>query len=208
MRKQRITSFSFMFAGLLSALTAGCSSSTNVISTDLTQQSGLYIVAYVDREDVRAKLEDQFVEDLDGQGIRAVASRHDIKVIKGSTPSTIVRAANTHSVAAVVIVNRVSKDGGDSIIRSDQGISPSNADLHAYYDATKDELDNYGNDEPIFAEVNAFLVDGSKTRRFWTGTTWTFEGQDDEVVGTISQTIAAELAKVAGELRSYGRPIN
>jgi hypothetical protein len=207
-RIQRITSLSFMLTTMISTLVAGCSSSSNVISTDLTRQSGLYIVAYVDREDVRAKLEDQFVQDLDDQGIRAVASRHDIKVIKDATPTTIVRAANTHKVAAVVIVNRVSKDGGDSIIKSDQGISPSNTDLHAYYDATRGELDNYGNDDPIFAEVNAFLVDGSKTRRFWTGTTWTFEGQDDEVVSTISETIAAELAKVAGELRSYGRPIN
>ena len=208
MRKQRITSLSFMLTTVFATLLAGCSSTSNVISTDLTRQSGLYIVAYVDREDIRTKLEDQFVQDLDAQGIRAVASRHDIKVIKGSTPTTIVRAANTHKVAAVVIVNRVSKDGGGSIIKSDQGISPSNADLNAYYDATKGELDNYGNDEPIFAEVNVFLIDGSKTRRLWTGTTWTFEGQDDEVVGTISETIAAELAKVAGEFRSYDRPID
>ncbi len=205
---QRIISFVLTALIPTIALFSGCASTTKVISTDLTRQSGLYVVGYVDRDDIRAQLEDTFVRDLGDQGIRGVASRHDIKVIKSSSPSEIVRAANTHDVAAVVIINRVSRDGSDSIIQNDQSISPGDPDLTSYYEATKDELDNYGNDEPIFAEVNAFFVDGNKTRRFWTGTTWTFEGEDDEVVNTISQTIAAELAKFAADFRSYGRPIN
>ena len=134
------------------------------------------------------------------------ARRHDIAAIKRSSTAAIVRAANSHDVAAIVIINRVSKDGADSIIDTDQKFRPDDPDLHAYYDATKDEIDNYGSDDPIFAEVNVFLVDKSKTRRIWTGTTWTFTGDDDEVIGNISETIATEIAKVADEFRSYGRP--
>jgi hypothetical protein len=84
---------------------------------------------------------------------------------------------------------------------------PNDPDLSAYFEATKAELDNYDDAEPIYAEVNAFFVDGNKTRRFWTGTTWTFQASESEVIGNISQTIAAELAKVGRDLRDYSRPI-
>jgi len=193
--------------GITIGVATGCTAPTQVISTDLTRQSGVYVIGHVDREDIRVKLEDRFVLDLAAHEIRGIASGQDIKLIKKATPSDMVRAANTHDVAAIVVINRVSGDGTDGVIKSERRITPDNPDLQAYYQATKGELDEYGNDEPIYAEVNAFLVDGNKTRRFWTGTTWTFQGDDDGVIGDISQTIAAELAKAAGELRSYGRPI-
>jgi hypothetical protein len=186
---------------------SGCSTPTRVISTDLTRQSGVYVVGYVDREDIRAKLEDRFVTDLAVHDIRAVASRGDIPLVKKASPADMVRAANGHDVVAILIVNRVSQDGSDGVIQSDQRIRPDDPDLQAYFKTSREELDNYGADEPVFAEVNAFFVDGSKTRRFWTGTTWTFQGEEDQVIGTISETIAAEIAKVAGEMRDYGRPI-
>lgn len=186
---------------------AGCSTPTQVISTDLTRQSGVFVVGYVEREDIRAKVEDRFVADLTKQGIRAVASKNDIKLIKKASTRDMVRAANGHDVVAILVVNRVAADGGDSIIESEQRIRPNDPDLVAYFDKTRAEADDYAADEPVFAEVNAFFVDGTKTRRFWTGTTWSFEGEDDEVIGNISQTIAAELAKVAAGMRDYGRPI-
>ena len=53
------------------------------------------------------------------------------------------------------------------------------------------------------------MLDGRKTRRFWTGTTWSFDvdNQGGAIAG-ISATIAAELAKVRDEIRSYERPMN
>lgn len=198
------SAFSILLVGLF---TSGCTP-TQVISTDLTRQSGVFVVGYVDREDIRAKLEDRFVADLGEQGITGIASRHDITQIKKASPAEIVRMANTHDVVAVLIINRVAGDGEDSIVQSERRIRPDDPDLQAYFQETQAELDQFDAAEPIFAEVNAFFVDGNKTRRFWTGTTWTFQGEDDEVIGTISQTIATELAKVAGEMRSYGRPID
>lgn len=191
---------------LLPALLAGCMS-TQVISTDLTRQSGVYVVGYVEREDIRAKVEDRFVTDLGRHEIRAVASRNDIGAIKQATPDDIVRAANEHAVVAILVVNRVSAAGDDSVIDSGRRIGPEDPDLKAYFDATRAEIDSYGADDPVFAEVNAFFVDGSKTRRFWTGTSWTFQEDEDQVIDTISKTIAEEVARAARELRDYGRPI-
>ena len=196
-----------LIATLFAFLTTSCASTTDVISTDLTRQSGIYVVGYVDREDIRAKLEDKFVADLEARSLRGVASRHDLPAIKRVKPADIVRAANAHQVAAIMIINRVQKDGSESIITSEQRIAPGNPDLDAYYALTRQELDVYDENEPVFAEVNAFFVDGRKTRRFWTGSTWTFAGEDDQVIGNISETIATEMAKVAGEMRSYGRPM-
>lgn len=187
---------------------SGCAARTDVISTDFTRQSGLYVVAFVDSADVRAQLEDQFVLDLADQNIRGVASRTDIPDIKRARPADMVRAANRHDVVAVVIINRVARDGTGGIIQSDRRITPDDPDLHAYYEATKDELDVYEQNEPVFAEVNAFFIDGSKTRRFWTGTTWAFnEGDARAVIDGISKTIAAEMARVRDEIRSYDRPM-
>ena len=65
-------------------------------------------------------------------------------------------------------------------------------------------MDVYGRDEPVFAEVNAFFVDGNKTRRFWTGTTWSFNVDNQGgAIEAISANIASELAKVRDEIRSY-----
>lgn len=188
--------------GLLIA--AGCTAPTRVISTDLTRQSGIYVVGYVDRADIRAKLEDRFVADLGAEGMRAVASRGDIDRIKDAEVADLIAAANAHQVAAIAIVNRVAAAGP---IGAGQKIRPDDPDLKAYYEATRRELDVYDRDDPVYAEVNAFLVDGSRTRRIWTGTSWTFEEDDDAVIASISRTIAAELAKAAAELRSYGRPM-
>lgn len=195
-------------ATLALTLLAGCSTPPQVISTDLTRQSGVFVVGYVDREDIRIKLEDQFVADLTAQGIRAVPSNGDIKVIKKTSTRDMVRAANEHDVVAILVINRVAADGGDSVIESNQRIRPNDPDLVAYLDRTRTEADDYAVDEPVFAEVNAFFVDGTKTRRFWTGTSWSFEGEDDDVISDISQTIATELAKVAAEMRDYGRTID
>jgi hypothetical protein len=195
-------------AQMLVMLLAGCGTQMDLISTDLTRQKGLYVIAYVDREDIRQQVEDQFVEDLAHHDIVAFASRHDIPDIKRAQPAAMVRAANSHEVVALLIANRVSADGSDSIIESPQKITPANPDLQAYYNSTRQELDVYARDEPVFVEVNAFFVDGPKTRRFWTGTTWTFDTRNpDAAIQGISTTIAAQIAKVRDELRSYDRPM-
>ena len=134
-------------------LLAGCTGPTQVISTDLTRVSGAYVIGYVDREDVRTRLEARFVADLEAQGLRAVPSGGDIKLIKKASTRDMVAAANRHDVAAIVIINRVAADGSDSIIASDQQVRPPN--LMEYLDRTRQEADQYRDNEPIFAVDSA-----------------------------------------------------
>lgn len=186
------------------ALTA-CAGPTTVISTDLTRVSGVYVIAYVDREDIRTRLEQRFVTELEARGLRAVPSQPDLKTIKQASPREMVRAANQHDVAAIIIVNRVAADGSGGIIGSDKRILP--ADLAAYHATTSTEADDYDRQDPVYAEANGFLVDGSKTRRFWTGTTWTLSDDEEVVIDNVASTIAEELARVSREMRDYARPM-
>lgn len=196
-------------AWIFSLLLLSACTTTDLITTDLTRQRGLYVIGYIDRDDIRVEIEDRLVKDLVPYELVAIASHFDIAKIKDATAAEMVAAANSHNVAAVLIINRVSRDGADSIITEGERITPDNPDLLEYYERTKDELDNYDNDEAVFAEVNAFFIDGEKTRRFWTGTTWSFDvdNQGGAIAG-ISATIAAEIAKVRDEIRSYERPMN
>ena len=193
---------------LIAMLLSGCATKPNVITTDLTKQAGLYVIGYIGRDDIRREMEDRLVADLANHQMVAYPSHADIDEIKQSKSADLVAAANARNVAVVLIVNRVDRDGSGSISANRERITPENPDLQQYYDTTKDELDIYGNDEAVFAEVNAFFVDGNKTRRFWTGTSWSFntDNQGGAIAG-ISETIAGELAKVRDEIRSYsGEP--
>ena len=189
---------------LIATLLSACASKPDVISTDLTQQRGLYVIGYIDNDDIRREVEDRLVIDLASYEMVAFASHFDIGKIKTIASADMVVAANARNVAVVLIVNRVSRDGSGSISTSRERITPENPDLQQYYEATRSELDIYGRDEPVFAEVNAFFVDGNKTRRFWTGTTWSFSVDNQgSAIEAISANIASELAKVRDEIRSY-----
>lgn len=191
---------------LLAVFSLGaCAGPATVISTDLTRVSGIYVIAYVDRTDIRTRLEQRFVEELEQRGVRAISSQPDIARIKQASVQDMVRAANRHAVAAIVVINRVAADGSGSVIRSDSRILPK--DLAAYYQITSPEPDDYTRQEPVYAEANGFLVDGSRTRRFWTGTTWTLSDDDEVVISNVASTIAEELARASREMRDYSRPM-
>ena len=183
----------------------GCQGPTQVISTDLTRVSGVYLIAYVDRPDIRLRLEDQFAAELSERDLRAVPSHPDLPDIKRASVAEMVAAANQHDVAAIIVVNRVAADGSGGIIDSPQRILPE--DLAAYHASVRGETDDYPESAPIYAEANGFLVDGRKTRRFWTGTSWTLAGDDQAVIDDVAGTIAAELERVQEEMRDYSRPI-
>ena len=190
---------------LLTFLLSACQGPTQVISTDLTRVSGVYLIAYVDRPDIRVRLEDRFVAELDERGLRAIPSHPDLQEIKRASVADMVAAANSHDVAAIVIVNRVEADGSGGIIDSERRVLPE--DLAAYHSSVRGEADSYADEAPIYAEANGFLVDGRKTRRFWTGTTWTLAADDDAVIDRVAGTIAAELDLAQAEMRNYSRPI-
>ena len=152
--------FGLAVAACTAVLLTACQGPTQVISTDLTRVSGVYLIAYVDRPDIRIRLEDRFVAELDERGLRAVPSHPDLPDIKRASVPDMVAAANGHDVAAIVIVNRVEADGSGGIIDSERRVLPE--DLTAYHASVRGEADSYGDEAPIYAEANGFLVDGRK----------------------------------------------
>ena len=84
-----------LLLSLLASL-AGCAGPTQVISTDLTRVSGVYLIAYVDRADVRIRLEDQFAAELGERGLRAVPSHPDLPDIKRASVADMVAVDEEH----------------------------------------------------------------------------------------------------------------
>jgi len=191
----------------LVVLLTACAGPTQVIDTDLTRVSGVYVIAYVDRPDLRERVERGFVHSLEQQGVRAVPSGPDLPDIKQASPAEILAAANRHRVAAVLIVNRLDPDGANSLVPEGPQISPRHPDLRAYLQRTRQEADDYADQDPVFVEANAFLVDGNKSRRVWSGTSWTLLAGETDAIASVGDTIAEALAAAIREARDYGRPI-
>ena len=180
----------------------GCASDPDVIRTDLTEREGVYVLAYTTNVDVRRAMEDQLVQDLAAKAMVAYASYRDLPSIQSTTRDGVLAAANAKHAVAVIVINQV-VPGEDGVIENPLRVSPLHPDLHAFYEHTRSVEENYDAGREAFAEVNAFLIDGQKTRLAWSGTTWSFEadGAGGGISG-ISETIADELRKVRDEFRS------
>ncbi len=183
-------------------LLTGCAAAPDVIRTDFTQNEGVYVLGYTTNVDIRRAMEDQLVQDLNARDIVAYASHHDLPDIGTTTREGVLAAANAKRTVAVVVINQV-VPGEDGVIDNPLRISPLHPDLQAFYEHTKNVEENYDADREVFAEVNAFLIDGQKTRLAWSGTTWSFQadGAGGAIRG-ISETVANELRTVRDEFRS------
>lgn len=186
---------------LLVLLLTGCARA-DVIRTDLTQSEGVYVLAYSTNIEIRRAMEDQLVADLNERAMVAYASYPDLPDISSTTRDGVLAAANAKRTVAVVIINQV-VPGEDGVIDNPLRVSPEHPDLQAFYEYTKNVEENYDANREAFAEVNAFWIDGEKTRLAWSGTTWSFQadGAGGAIEG-ISETVATELRKIRDEFRS------
>ena len=183
-------------------LLTGCVAAPDVIRTDFTQNEGVYVLGYTTNVDIRRAMEDQLVQDLNARDIVAYASHHDLPDIGTTTREGVLAAANAKRTIAVIVINQV-VPGEDGVIDNPLRVSPLHPDLQTFYEHTKTVEENYDADREVFAEVNAFLIDGQKTRLAWSGTTWSFvaDGAGGAIRG-ISETVATELRKIRDEFRS------
>ena len=182
-------------------LFTGCARS-DVIRTDLTRNEGVYVLAYSTNGDIRRAMEDQLVADLNEQAMVAYASYHDLPSIRSTNRDGVLAAANAKHTVAVIIINQAIP-GEDGVIDNPLRVSPLHPDLQAFYAHTKNVEEAYDADREVFAEVNAFWIDGEKTRLAWSGTTWSFQadGAGGAIRG-ISETVATELRKIRDAFRS------
>ncbi len=192
---------SFFAVGVM--ILAACVTQPDVIRTDFTKYAGVYIIGYTTNIDIRRAMEDQLVRDLEDRQMIAYPSYPDLPDIRSTTRENVLAAAHAKKTVAVVVINQV-VPGEDGVIDNPIRISPDHPDLKAFYNYTRTLDENREPVGEVFAEVNAFLIDGDKTRLFWSGTTWSFhaDGAGGAISG-ISETIANEMSKIRDEMRSY-----
>lgn len=184
-------------------LVAGCASSPTVFSTDLTRQTGVYVLGYTADSALRRAFEERLVADLEARGITAYASYVDLPDLAASNAGDVVREANRRDVVGVVLVNQASAEGSGSPVQNPARVTPLHPDIQTFYRLSRDEMQDTREGSPVFAEVNLFLLDGSSTRLFWSGTTWTFqEGDRDQAIGQVSENIAEQMEAARARLSS------
>ncbi len=188
---------------ILALVLTACVMQPDVIRIDFTQNAGVYIIGYTTDVRIRRAMEDQLVRDLKDREMIAYPSYPDLPDIQLTTRKNVLAAAHAKKTVAVVVINQVVA-GEEGVIDNPIRISPDHPDLQAFYDYTRTLEENQEPDGEVFAEVNAFLIDGDKTRLIWTGTTWPFhaDGAGGAISG-ISETIANELGKIRDEMRTY-----
>lgn len=187
-------------AALTISFLAGCSSNTDVVSYDFSKRSGVYVLGFTTDESVRRAIEDRLVEDIRSRDMIAYASYLDLPEIPATTRRSLVDAANKRNALAVLVVNQVVADE-EGVIDNPLRVTTEHPDLAAFYEYTASVERNFDPTEPVFAEVNAFLIEGDRGRLVWSGTIWSFnaDGQGGAISG-MSNNVADELGDIRDAL--------
>lgn len=183
-------------------MVTGCASKTEVTSYDFSQRAGVYVVGYSANEEVRRGIEDQLIADLQSREMVAFASYADFPNLPVMSRRLLLDAANAKQAMAVMVVNQV-VPGQDGVIDNPVRITPEHPDLAAFYEYTKSVEQNFDPNKEVFAEVNAFLIEGDHTKLVWSGTTWSFDADGEGgAISGISTNIADELGEIRDALKT------
>lgn len=189
-----------IFVVFLLLVTYGCTAKPEVISYDFSARTGVYILGFTTDEDIRRAIENQLVADLQARDMVAYPSYVDLPSLPRTNRDAVLKAANARQALAVLVINQVIP-GEDGVIDNPLRITTEHPDLASFYEFTKSVERNFDPDKVVFAEVNAFLIEGTKTRLVWSGTTWSFnaDGEGGAISG-MSGNIADELGQIRDAL--------
>ena len=181
---------------------AACVTETKVIRADLTQQQGVYVVGFTKQANIRSKMEDQLVRDLEANNIVAHASHTDIPYITRSSREDILAQAKARKLLSVLLINQVAADASDSVVANPNRVSPTHPDLRAFYEHIDTEgLQPAGNNQRVFAEVNLFIIDGEQANLFWSGTTWSVHADGKGgAISDVSEIVVEQLGALRKRL--------
>jgi len=197
---------------LASVLMLGaCAAKTEVFTTDLTRQAGLYVVGYTTNDALRHAMEDRLVADLSRQDIRAYPSYRDIADLADTSAADVVAAAGRKQAVGVILVNQATADASASPVQNPARVTPLHPDIQSFYAQSRDEMvDDTSGTQTAFAEVNLFLLDGSTSKLAWSGTTWSFRADGKgTAVSEISQNIAEQIGEARDAFvpsRAFAKP--
>jgi hypothetical protein len=196
-------------AGIMIVLAAafGCATKIELVTYDFSQRSGLYILGYTLDANLRRRMEDTLVEDLQEHDLIGYVSYIDLPDPLATDRQQVIAAANAKDAIGVLVINEV-VPGEDELIENPNRISPEHPDLKAFYDYTKsvaqprDSSQPSDSSQPAFAEANAFVLQGDSAKLVWSGTTWSFRADGKgSAIPDVSKQIADELLKAGNALR-------
>ena len=197
MSKQFLT---YALIAAMASLIAGCASRSDVVSYDFSKRSGVYVLGYTTDESVRRGIENRLIEDIQARDMTAYASHVDLPEISATTRRNVLDAADRRNALAVLVVNQVVADE-EGVINNPLRVSPEHPDLAAFYEYAASIERNFDPAKVVFAEVNAFLIEGDRGRLVWSGTVWSFnaDGEGGAISG-LSSNVADELGAIRDAL--------
>lgn len=181
----------------LSFFAAGCAEQpkSEVTVVDYRNAEGAYVLVYSGDEAFRSMFEDRLVADLAERDFLAYPSYPDLPEVEDTSRVKLLGAAKARKAMFVLIVEEV-KPGESGVVRSTNPgrISQAHPTLRDFYEHSRPADDEHDEDEQVFVEVSGFLIEGDYAKLIWSGTTWSFQGDDreariKELSGTIAQAI-------------------
>lgn len=189
-----MTRSSLVFSVLL-VLLAGCASEPpkpDVTVFDYRNAEGAYVLVYSTDRELRTMFEDRLVAAFAARDMLAIPSYPDLPDVKASNREALLGAAKSHNAMFVLIVEEV-KHGEHGLTRSTNPgrISHEHPTLQEFYAHTAPADHEHDDDTQVFVEVSGFLIQGEFAKLIWSGTTWSFQAEDEEGrVSDLSTTIA------------------
>ncbi len=183
-----------LIASVVLSLGAGCAqpqkSPPEMTVLDYRNAQGAYVLVYSTDNELRMLFEDRLVADLGDRDIVAFASYPDLPDAGATTRESLLSAANARKAMFVLVAEEV-KHGDSGVVPGDRRITHEHPTLRDFYSHSKPADHEHDDDEQVFVEVSAFLIQGDFAKLVWSGTTWSFQadGQAGRIAG-ISETIA------------------
>jgi hypothetical protein len=184
-------------------VTGACASSPQVTRYDLSDASGLLLIVYAERSDLRASMEDRLAAELDARGMIGHPSHRDLADIVAITPEQAIAAARARKAAGVLVVNPVTPDGTERVVQNPARIPPEHPDLQAFFANVRAQAGDSGDSaREVIVETNLFLLGDAGATLFWSGAAMTVAA-DGRGAGLrdLSAQIAAALERARRELR-------
>jgi len=196
----RVRSLAVLF--LIVGLASACASAPTVNRVDLTEVSGVFVVAYSSQADLRTAMEDRLVADLSARSMTGFASHVDILDVTQSSPEAVISAAQRRRAAAVLVVNQVQADSPPVIVNPAR-VSAGRPDLQAFFAQVRNALPApMDPTHEAIVEVNLFLLNQGSATLFWSGAALT-RAADGSGAGLedLSSQIADALDRAQRQLR-------
>lgn len=102
----------------------------------------------------------------------------------------------------IILINQVAADASDSIVENPDRVSPIHSTVQEFYAYSRNlATESIALDDEAFAEVNLFMLDDGEAKLYWSGTTWSFNVDNQGgAIRDISNTIVQQLTELRDQI--------